>query len=313
MNLQEKTKEYLAAVFGENTEIRPYSLNGPMFLKRFPLFVAELLGHKIAFAVVTRDSLTPKEYARFAIQLRERIAMPPVFVFASMNGSRRNAFLREKVGFVVPGNQFFLPPFMDIKEWSPRTYERREFLSFASQAIILRELVMGDVEGRPLSGLAHIFGYSCTTMTNAAAELSENGIVEIVGMRPKTLGFLKRGRELWDGVSNRLRSPVKRVVLNKTMPAGLVTSGLSALSERTMIAEPMLKVFAATNADISNPKVFSVAESKDDAKSELQIWYYPPTSICGNGVDKYSLFLSLRKTSDPRIEGELEDLLEGRS
>jgi len=303
-------ENYLSAMFGLKVELAAHAVKGPLYLRRFRVGAATILGRSILFAFVTRDVMSPSEYAQYARQLALKVGLQVVFVFGSITGSRRNAFIRNRVGFVVPGNQFFLPPLMDIKEWSPRTREPGEKFSYAAQVVVVRQLVSGDVEGMPLAGLARKLGYSSMTMTNAASELATANVVEIVGGRPKTLRFVVRGDDLWAATIHRMRSPVRRTVWNCLMPIGLATAGLSALSERTMLAPPTLKTFAAAVADAARRDIFMAAESKDDAVSELQIWHYQPKVTGGKGVDKYSLYLSLREMSDPRVEGELENLME---
>ena len=310
MKLTKRLEEYLSKIFGEGVVLSACPVMGPMYLKRFPVFSTRLLGREVAFAVVERDAMSPHEYARHASQIGERISMPVVFVFESITGSRRNAFLRCMTGFVVPGNQFFLPPIMDVKEWAPRPHSDSKVVSYAAQALVIRQLVKGDVENLPLVRVAEILGYSGTTLTKVAGELAATGIAEIVGARPKVLQFSRSGKDLWEHARAMFRSPVKRTLLNRLIPQGVDAAGLSALAERTLMAAPVRKVFAVDERQAGDQRVCSVADSRDDAQSELQIWHYPPR-ITGSGkVDRYSLFLSLKDAADPRIEGALEDMME---
>ena len=140
--------------------------------------------------------------------------------------------------------------------------------------------------------------------------LTRRGIAEIVGARPKVLQFSRSGKDLWEHARAMFRSPVKRTLLNRLIPQGVDAAGLSALAERTLMAAPVRKVFAVDERQAGDQRVCSVADSRDDAQSELQIWHYPPR-ITGSGkVDRYSLFLSLKDAADPRIEGALEDMME---
>ncbi len=310
MKLAKRLEEYLSKVFGDGIVLSACPVIGPMYLRRFPVFSTKLFGREIAFAVVERDAMSPHEYARHASQIGERISMPVVFVFESITGSRRNAFLRCMTGFVVPGNQFFLPPIMDVKEWAPRPYMNSKVVSYAAQALVIRQLVKGDVENLPLAKVAEILGYSGTTLTKVAGELAATGIAEVVGARPKVLQFSLRGKNLWGHVRTMFRSPVKKSLLNRLIPKGVETAGLSALAERTLMSAPVRKVFAVDGSQAGDPSVCSIADSRDDAKSELQIWHYPPRITGSGNVDRYSLFLSLKDVADPRIEGALEDMME---
>ena len=307
--MKTETEEYLGELTGKGVRLAPYELHGPLYLKRFQLYVAKLYGREVVFAFVRNDSLSPNDYLNHAAKLSERTGCPVVFVFGSITGSRRNAFLRTSVGFVVPKNQMFIPPFIDVKEWMPRVRERKDILGNAAQVAVLREIAKGDVEGVPFCDLAARFGYSSTMITNAAADLADHDLAEVVGGRPKSLKFKARGAELWRLAKGLLQSPVRKALLNRRMPHGLPCAGETALSERSMLSAPTIPVFAATGAVLKDPAVFEPADSKDDARSVIQVWSYDPTVIGGDGVDGYSLYLSLKDVNDPRVQGELEDMM----
>ena len=308
--MKAETEEYLGTLTGGEVRLAPYELRGPLYLRRFPLYAAKLYGRDVVFAFVRNDSLSPSDYLNHAAKLSGRIGCPVVFVFRSISGSRRNAFLRTSVGFVVPKNQMFIPPFIDVREWMPRVRERKEVLGNAAQVAVLREIAKGDVEGVTFRDLAERFGCSSTMITNAAADLSEHDLAEVVGGRPKSLKFKARGAELWKLAKGLLRSPVRKTLLNRRMPHGLPCAGETALSERSMLSAPPVPVFAATGAALKDPAVFEQADSKDDAKSEIQVWSYDPGVIGDDGVDGYSLYLSLKDENDPRVRGEIEDMME---
>jgi len=307
--MKTETEEYLGALTGKEVRLAPCELRGPLYLRRFKLYGAKLFGRDVVFAFGGNDSLSPNDYLNYAAKLSERTGCPVVFVFRSISGSRRNAFLRTSVGFIVPKNQMFIPPFIDVREWMPRVRERKDFLGNAAQVAVLREIVKGDVEGVPFCDLAERFGYSSTMITNAAADLAAHDVAEVVGGRPKSLKFKARGAELWRLANGLLQSPVKKSLLNRRMPHGLPCAGETALSERSMLSAPTIPVFAATAAALRDPAAFEQADSKDESRSVIQVWSYDPGVIGGVGVDACSLFLSLKGVADPRVQGELEDMM----
>ena len=76
-----------------------------------------------------------------------------------------------------------------------------------------------------------------------------------------------------------------------------------------MLSAPPLPVFAATGALLKDSGMFAPADSKDGAQSVIQVWSYDPVVIGGDGVDGYSLYLSLKDANDPRVQGELADMM----
>ena len=308
--MKDEIEEYLSILSGGIVHLAPFGLRGPLWLKRFPLLITKVFGRKVVFALVEDDALSPNDYTHHAAALSERTGCPVVFVFKSISGSRRNAFLRASVGFIIPKNQMFIPPFIDVKEWRPRIHERKDLLGNVAQVVVIREIVKGDVEGKSFCDLAARLGYSSTMITNAVMELVAHDLVEVVGRRPKALMFKAKGVQLWKLAGAFLRSPVKKKLFNRKLPVGRPSAGLTALSERSMMAAPSVPVFAVTNAILKDSSAFESAESKDDAASELEVWSYDPGVVGAVGVDDYSLYLSLRETSDPRVLGELEDRME---
>ena len=55
-------------------------------------------------------------------------------------------------------------------------------------------------------------------------------------------------------------------------------------------------------------------DTLDEAVSVLEVWGYEPLKVGGKEVDDFSLWLSLQKEAavDPRVEGELDSMMEGR-
>ena len=90
-------------------------------------------------------------------------------------------------------------------------------------------------------------------------------------------------------------------------------AGISALAEKTMINSPPLLTYAIGTEEYRQtniPKGFQHSPA-DEADFELEIWNYNPKLFSKDGkVDPFSLYLSLKETTDERIETALEDLME---
>lgn len=313
MKNQIRLQEYLVPILGNEGAISPCREFGelPLYLQRYPLSQMKVLGQEVILAEASEQDFSPQEFSRFGRNLEEHLGKRVIFVFDSLPVKKRNSLFHARVAFIVPGNQFFLPPVMDFREWAVRDIPLSEKLGYAAQFLVIRELVYGDVSRYSLKELAALAGYSAMAMTNAAAELVKRNFAEFSeNRRPKSILFLKRGKELWNSALPVLRSPVKKMVWNRLIPAGATLAGFSALALYSMMASEKLPVYALSAKQADDPARFVPADSQDEAQSRLQIWYYVPISDAEGRPERFSLYLSLRDDHDPRVEDALESMME---
>ena len=278
-------------------------------MRRYSFYRGSLLGKGLVFARVKADEQTPVEYAQMSQLLSREISSPIVFVFKSLTSAKRNALIRNGVAFVVPKWQFFLPPNLHLNERSPQESKARKSMRPMTQLVVIRQLVNGDVEGNNSGEIAKMFSFSKMTVSNVSSELKVLGLADFAG-RPGVVHFKAQGKALWDMAFPYLRSPVQRVVPNAIVPKDIPLAGLSALAEYSLIAPDAIPVYACSVAECRLPEVLRCTDYDGDARSLLQVWRYDPR-LCGDElVDRLSLYLSLMDDRDPRVESEIEEMLE---
>ncbi len=313
MKIIEKLQDYLKGIFGCRIDISvvPVREKLPLFLRGYDFYQMILLEQKMILAVVRNDDRTPGEYAGQLEMLRERLSIDVVFVFEALPALKRNRILQAHIPFIVPGNQLYLPPFLDLRERMVRQNRHGGQLSILAQLLIIRQLLHSDVSNFMLKELGEKLGYSAMSMSSTAAELEQRGIAEIhLDQGAKRIRFLKNGKDLWLANKNLMRSPVKRILPNVENPKDLPLAGTSALALRSMLAEEEIPVYAAYWKDKLDDRFFKEAADRDDAGSFLQLWHYRPMLQPDGGIDPFSLYLSLRDDDDPRIESCLDEMME---
>ena len=309
-----KVAQYFDAVFGEAHSFEAFRPSVPLFLDRYSFYRAKVLGVPLVLAIVDRDEQTPLEYRDVGKRLADKVGMPVVFVFEALMTNKRNALLRHRVPFVIPGRQFFLPPLFELREREPRGIAAGERLHYPAQAVLLRELVAGDVASQSLKDLGVLLGFSAMSMTTAANELKAHGLAEIRGAMPRHVVFPIKGKALWEKARIHLTSPVKRRIYLAEDRAGLPVAGISALARRSMLNSDRQVTRAIGETDYKGCLPLKTVETLDEAESVLEVWGYDPLKVGGKEVDDFSLWLSLQKEAavDPRVEGELDSMMEGR-
>jgi hypothetical protein len=188
-----------------------------LFLRdKYTIFRADLFGRKAFFALENWPSAeaSPSEYGRDAAALKNVLGSDVVLVISAIPSYARNRMVQQRVPFIVPGTQMFLPMLMiDLREHYPKRREASEnTLSSVAQVIVLYHLVREPLSAIPVGQIASRLGYSATAIGNADDELQEVGICDVV-REGKTLSLHFKGnkREVWQTAERFLSTPVKRL------------------------------------------------------------------------------------------------------
>lgn len=294
----------------------PFALRDAYDISRIRILGAEFL----LLHAPGGDDLTPATIGKHMKWLEQEGHPQGIFATHVMPSYNRKRLIEQKVPFVVPGNQLYLPDLgIDLREHLRRERSRKRRLGPAAQVLILAHLLKRhDLSGATATGLAEPLGYSKMTMGRAIDELEGAGLVDAVTEgRERRVRMTCEGRELWKRALPLLRSPVARRVYLEQLPwpVGSV-AGLPALASLTMLAPSQRETRAvgpeewkALQAD-ANLRIIP-ERSRELARVELELWRYDPEKISRSGqVDPLSLYLSLHRSDDERVEGALRQLLE---
>ena len=291
----------------------------PAFLReRYAFMAARVLGVPALF-LADRDvhRTTPAAIRKHIFEVQKRWDGEVIYVADGIDSARRKQLIDQKVPFVVPGNQIFLPMLgVDLREHFRGVRRAAERLSPAAQAVFLRFLQTPDkVALSPLETAASL-GYSSMSMSRAFDELEGAGLARVsrAGKR-RLMELAGAAADLWKKALPMLRSPVAE---RTPMPRDLLdgpAAGLTALASCTSIAEPRIPVIAVSAPTwrlIRNGFAHEPSGGPETAMVEVETWIYAPAAVRdGPSVDPLSLFLSLRDTTDERVEAALAELIAG--
>ena len=320
--LKEYLLNYLEMLSGERPDLAAGEAAAlPLFLsERYEIFSARLFGRKFLLALEAEDweSGSPGEYAKHEEALKSKLGEPVVLVLMTLPSYARNRMVQMGVPFIVPGSQTFIPnSLLDLRERFPQpNAKRRTTLSPAAQCTVLYHLLHEPLTESSLKDIARKVHYSPMMMTKVKDELEAAGICKIVRSgRSIVLVFTASGRLLWEQVKSQLVSPVKKTrwVRWERPETTALLAGMSALSQRTLIAADRLPTYALTLAvfqDLLERGTCVGCRDAEAATAKIEVWSYNP-SLLGDGqmVDPLSLYLSLRDSGDERIQQQLEQLV----
>ncbi len=319
-------QHYLHEVLGiPAPELRPLARESelPYFLRdAFQFHELDLLGHSVLLAI---DRKTDKpllgEVRAQLNKVRALVGLPVIYCTGALASYERRRLIEQKVPFIVPGNQLYLPDLgIDLREYfRNRTTPTAATISPAAQAMLIAALLRRpwQTEWQP-SGVATALGYTSMTLSRVVKELTAAGLAtpHTVG-RSRCLRMKRTPQQAWESVRPMLRTPVKRSVWvhddlhNAAHPKQL--AGLSALAHYSMLAEPKWPIYAISPAQWRAATQAGIKELPEAMAGacEWQLWSYNPALLDGTGVvDPLSLTLSLQDNPDERIQLALDGLKE---
>lgn len=322
-NLLEKLKKYLKEVLGVEISILPFKEFNkfPFLLVDTYTFYEMFFLNNYCLLMVSKDDieLTPNTIQKHWEQVAKQCDSPRIYVSNTISSYNRKRLIQHQIPFIIPNNQIYIPDLgLDLREHFKQQRVHKQLFSPATQTVIISALLQKKSERLIPSELAAKLGYSHMTMTRAFNDLETAGIGTLIN-KGKERWWIFEGskRDLWEQTKEMLRSPIKSRESMKLLPGvkmpQIPLAGMSALAEMTMINPPQLPIYAMGIEDyrkVNMPKGFQLS-SLDEAKLELEIWHYNPTSFSEHErVDPFSLYLSLRNVKDERIEAALEELME---
>jgi DNA-binding MarR family transcriptional regulator len=325
INLPKKFESYLYDNLGINVIATkwPEEKLLPLFLRElYAVYECSLLGSPYLLMVVrNEEEQTPATIRKHLGLVEEKSGREVIYLHPSIPAYNRKRLIEQKVPFVVPGNQMYLPPLgIDLREHIRKLRSsRRNKFSPSTQAVVLYALYHDTQNGVTPSALAEQLSYSPMTLTRAFDEIAAAGLGDVVMQgRERILRFVLNKRSLWEKALEYLRSPVKKRTFVKVQQNHFqgLKAGLSALSRFSMLAEPLTPVYAVNTdhwkALQQSEGLVERALPVDPGSVEVEIWSYAPELFSENDVvDRLSLFLSLQDNQDERVESALDDLMEG--
>jgi hypothetical protein len=294
----------------------------PLFLReQYEFAQVDLFGRRVPLAVekAPPEELSASEYARNAAMLRQGFGQEVVLVMAKLPSYVRNRLVREGVPFIVPGAQMFLPMLMiDLRERFSKAETRiQDKLSPVSQLVVIYQILRRPDAHVPLAQLGERLAYSPQAVSFAQDELQNAKLCDV--RRAGKMIFLEfelRRKALWEKAEPLMASPVRRTqwVRWGRPRARAVASGTTALSRLSMLADDAVATYAMRDRELGaalEKGELVGCHGADEADAQVESWKYDPWVLAENGVaDACSLYLSLRRSGDERVQKEIRSLIE---
>ena len=323
--LDTAVQAYLRDTLGIVPKVIPWAGAGklPYFLQdAFEIRELKMLDRPILLAIDRQANKPALANVRGQLdKLRALAGHPVVYVTGALASYERKRLIEQKVPFIVPGNQLYLPDLgVDLREYFRRRPQVPDTaLSPATQAMLIAALLRKpwQTDWQPAEIVTEL-GYTPMTLSRAVKELTAAGIATLHREgRARRLHMARSPAETWEHAKPLLRNPVKRRVwahpIPRLKPPHVRLAGLSALARNSMLAEPQWPIYAVSAAlwkAATQAGVKTLPEHLPGA-CEWQLWHYSPALVPDSAtVDPLSLTLSLQDEADERVQLALGELKE---
>lgn len=303
IQLQERTKAQMKGItIGDSLAYKFYD--------------GEFHGVPLLFVEPKGKEASPHNLSLIADNLTSLFQLPAVFLLSKCPAYKRERLIDKDVYFVVSDKYVHLP--MLVANERIRKTKKAKALTPVAQYLLLYHLQVESLEGTAANDIKDKLPYSYPSITLGLTCLDDLGLCQKVedGSKRKVIHFFKTGKELWNQAQSLLIDPVeKRVYCDEFISdEHFPICGINALAHYSRLNPDPERIIMMTAKQLRDLMASGtlICPNEYDGNVIIEAWKYPPvTSIHTKAewVDKLSLAISLREDADPRVEGEVERLI----
>lgn len=292
--------------------------NFPAYLKTlYNFYEIWITGLRCIMIVALEGDITPAQVAKHVDLVRTLINTVVIFVTPALDSYNRSRLIAQRVAFVVPNNQVYIPELAaDLREHFRQLKEQpTDNLSPAAQAVLFHYILRINENAETPSVLAKALHYSVMSISRAFDDLVAFGLAHAERHgKERCICFDLSRKDLFKKSLPLLRSPVRSVKsIRNGFAHPLKWAGESALSKLTDLSPPQLEVFAVA---ASKWKAASHEDNLMEIKKHMasflvETWSYDPTGLSDTStVDPLSLYVQFYNHQDERLSIAAESLLD---
>ena len=283
----------------------------------YEFYDGEYRGLEMVFLVPKGKKPTPRDLALADTRIGSALNLPVVFILMPCPAYERQRLIDKNVFFVMSDNFANLPMIVANERIRKSAYAKR--LTPSAQYLLFYHLQVESLEGLSARDIADKMPYSYESVALALTCLSDLGLCRKVSGngKNKNVVFDAKGRELWDVAQSYLINPVNSIVFCDELKVedDYPVSGINALAHYSSLnKDDDRQIMVTANQYKALQRSDSMVHCNEfDGPIRIEVWKYPPVSKAAEPVswaDPLSVIVSLRDDHDPRVEGEVEYLID---
>lgn len=316
--MEDAISEYVSRTLHAPVALKPCSApaNLPVFIGKSYGFLKGRIAGSECLVMKPLGEAKLGELSKHVGLVQAEVSQIVIVALSSLSSRGRARLVEQKVAFIVPGNQFYVPELaMDLREHFKAQKPRGlEHLSPAAQAVLFHHMLRRNESAATPSELAHELFYTPMSIGRAFDNLEGVGFATTKRRgRERHIVFHGNRRELLEGMRRLLVSPVRSRRAVWGTPPELMIGGESALAKLSDLAPPNLKVYAMVATDWQQfaQTYEENLNDQDEGDFVVETWSYNPKGLSNeNVVDPLSLYAQFWDHQDERIADAADQLLE---
>lgn len=319
--MQKKVENYLSDSIGNNIILKKEDNKIiPLYLiQRYNVYMGNLCGIKCTF-LFQKDSLVVVNQMVSHIEKFYSLGYDNlVFVIQNMSNEQRVRLIENKIAFIDPYRQLYIPYiFLRIDDTIRRKKVKNITKFGPATQLTFIALMLQESEDVSPNDLGKTTKLSRISINRSIRELVSLGLIEEYGKNTRKKYRRIELKRFWRKGRQYLISPIKNTYWVTTIPEDLIVcySGKSALAKLTMLDDGLLNTYAIYK---EKKKIIEnyIVEKDNLINSyndifQLEIWSYDPLIFADKdrNIDIISLYSILKDNDEPRIEIELNNLME---
>jgi DNA-binding MarR family transcriptional regulator len=303
--------------------------NLPIYITQsYKLQEAVLFNRNIVFAEQTQDHFTVSQIAKHLQVIKKNLDKPVVLVLKNMQSYNRKRFIENRINFIVPEKQIFLPELLISLSENfkiEKDYKSKKLMP-SSQFLLIFHLLNKNnnwkLEQKSFKEIAERLDYTPMAISYAVDELKNYNLIDVLGDREKHIRFSYKKRALWNYALEKdlFESPILKTIYTDDIPENIfmLKAGISALSQYTRLNPDRQQYYAVEKREFYKLQKNNVFNNSSDTEGRyaIEVWKYDPKILAAESknnntsVDPLSLYLSIKNNCDERIEMGLEQLID---
>jgi len=314
-------RKYLKDNVDDDIDIIPWKDNNsfPLFLRGiYNFYEMKILNTVCILLEISGDAPGVDVLLKHIKRVKEVTKLQVVLYYKDITWYRRKSLLKNRIPFVVKNGQMYLPFLgIDLKNTPEKEDKEVKYFSSSTQMAYLYFLYNMN-EAINSTEFAKEMGWKLMTASRALNDLYDVNLItyQVGGKTGRSKEYKRiQNPEYFIKGYEYIKSPVKKKIYVRKSPGRVLSSGLEALAELSMLNPPGYPVKAISQEDFDKQKI-EVVNNKDIIKDEnlveLEIWDYDPWKFSDKKhVDIMSLYASFKGEKDERIGQALKEILRG--
>lgn len=301
-------------ILGQNLILKPIDKSSlPIIYADEDLFATEINNVPVCILKIKDGKWTPKQFVNLANTLERSIRQPIVFYFSNIDRRLVYRLKENNINFIVGNATIYIPELMIAYKEQP-IYKSGRLVPYA-QIILLNYLLKQTQSQMTYKEIQNLTEISYLNVSRGIRSLEVCHLCKLKRLE-KTIvvQFNADKAALWSSAQAYLINPIVKISFcDEIKKTDFSIGGISALAEYGDINPEYVTTFVLDKDEykLLMSKKQIIKDNPYDGKYRIEIWKYNPKQILnGSYVDFLSLFLTLKDNADPRIQKELNKMIE---